>query len=404
VPGVQIQDLTKQAGLSMNTLTYNGTSADLDGDAWPDLVIGRHARGLWVLTNQGDGRFLQTNNAYRQADRHGCAVGNIDADDLPEIVCAIGASHGLGIKDNEAWMSPLDPSATNAADSLGLADPLGRGRRTALLDFNRDGFMDVYFANDPSRPDALPGSNHLFRSVGGTKFVPAPGAGLDLGVGAQCLTPVDIDGDGWTDLIDCEYIQMAAYSALHIFHNNHGTFSDWTNRLGINGLGIFDAVPGDLDHDGKMDLVTLSQAGLDVWLQSGGTLHRVYSLWVPHGAAITLADVNGDKKPDIYIVRGSYSGGPVQDVLLLNGGAGRGFTSVQLPPAQPGPGGDAFPIDFDRNGRQDILVMHGSNRQEGPIQLLAFGPPWPLGAPAVATPSPAPTPTPTPMPTPSRAF
>jgi hypothetical protein len=251
--------------------------------------------------------------------------------------------------------------------------------------------MDVYFANDPSRPDALPGSNHLFRNVANKKFVPAPEAGLDLGVGAQCLTPVDIDRDGWTDLIDCEYIQMAAYSALHIFRNNHGRFVDWTRHLGINGVGIFDAVPGDLNHDGKMDLVTLSQSGMDVWLQSRGTLHRAYSVSVSHGSAVTLADVNGDKKPDIYIVRGEYGGGTIQDVLLLNNGSGAGFTSIQLPSAQRGPGGDAFPIDYDRNGRQDILVMHGSNRQEGPIQLLAFGPPWPLG-PSAQSPQPRATP------------
>ena len=94
---------------------------------------------------------------------------------------------------------------------------------------------------------------------------------------------------------------------------------------------------------------------------------------MPHGAAITLADVNGDKKPDIYIVRGEPGGGTVQDVLLLNNGAGAGFTSVQLPAAQPGPGGDAFPIDYDKNGKQDILVMHGNNVARGPSSCWRSG-------------------------------
>ncbi len=392
VPGLQVEDVTAQAGLSATTLSFNGVSADLNGDGWPDLVIGRRARPLQVLLNQTDGTFEPVDNAFRQADRHGCAVGTIGPSPGPAIVCAIGASHGLGIKDNEVWLDPLDPTSTNSADALGLADPLGRGRQTALLDYNHDGLTDVYFGNDPSRPDALPGSNHLFRNVGGTSFEPAPEAGLDLGVGSQCLIPVDIDHDGWTDLIDCEYIQMAAYSALHIFHNNHGVFTDVTARLGINGQDVFDAAVGDLNHDGRADLVTLAPGRMDVWLQSGGTFHDRLAMWVPHAVAVTLADVNGDGRPDIYLVRGQEKGPAVQDVLLLNNGDGTRFTSVRLPSLQPGPGGAAVAIDYDRNGKQDILVMHGNNVREGPVQLLAFGPPWPMTAPGVEA-----TPTPTPM-------
>jgi hypothetical protein len=394
VAGLQVIDATQSAGLAMNTLVYNAVAADLNGDGWSDLVISRRARPLWVLLNEGDGQFETVNNPFRQADRHGCAVGQLDQSPDPAIVCAIGASHGLGIKDNEVWLAPLDPSQSNAADQLGLADPLGRGRQTALLDYNHDGKMDVYFGNDPSRPDALPGSNHLFRNVDGTSFEPAPGAGLNLGVGSQCLVPVDIDRDGWTDLINCEYIPMAAYAALHVYHNNHGVFSDVTTRLGIDGKGVYDAVAGDLNHDGKVDIVTLAPGRMDIWIQQNHTFHREASFWVSAAAAVTLADVNGDHRPDIYIVRGERSGGSTRDVLLLNNGNGINYRSVKLPSAPPGPGGDAVAIDYDQNGKQDLLVMHGNNVQEGPIQLLAFGPPWPFGVPSAPTPTPTPTPSP----------
>jgi hypothetical protein len=99
------------------------------------------------------------------------------------------------------------------------------------------------------------------------------------------------------------------------------------------------------------------------------------------------------------VVRGTLKS-TIQDLLLLNDGTGRNFTSVQLPSVQPGMGGSAIPIDYDRNGRMDLVVLHGNNQEEGPVQLLAFGPPWPIGPAPTPTPEPSATPGPgTPAPT-----
>jgi hypothetical protein len=380
IPGLQVVDVTQSAGLAMTTVAYSGESTDLDRDGWPDLVIGRHGLPMLVLRNRGDGTFRKVSNGFRQADRHGCAAGNLDGDPQPELVCAIGADHGQRLKDNEVWLSPLDPTQRNAADALGLADPLGRGRQATLLDFDHDGRQDVYIANDPDRPDGLPSTNRLFRNTG-SRFRSAPTAGLDLPVGAGCLVASDLDRDGWPDLLDCESIPMAAYRSLHVFHNVHGVFEDWTRSLGLGGNSIFEAAVGDLNHDGRRDLVTLAFGRVDVWLQSGGRFHEVLELRMTHVVSVALADVNGDGAPDIYVVRGEHDGAPLQDLMLLNDSTGTRYTSVALPSAQPGPGVGAITVDYDRNGKDDLLVMHGNGKRQGPIQLLAFGPPWPFGAP-----------------------
>jgi FG-GAP-like repeat len=378
VPGLEVRDMTSSAGLSETTVVYNGLSVDQNRDGWPDLVIGRHSGPLWVLLNRQDGTFRHVGNRFRSADRHGCAAGNLDDDQFPEIVCAVGADHGLAIKDNEVWLAPLDETAGNAAGGMGLADEFGRGRQTALFDYNLDGLTDVYFSNDPSRADGLPDANRLFRNTAGHVFVPAPQAGLDIPVGGACLIPVDIDGDGWPDLIVCEDIQAAGYQALHVFHNDHGTFDDWTHRLAIDGGDVRAAAAGDLDGNGTTDLVTMTRGVVDIWLQRAGAFHRALEYDVPSPSAVTLADINGDGAPDLYITRGEEDGPAVQDVLLLNDGSGTHWVSVKLPSVQPGPGGGAIPIDYDGNGRQDLVVMHGDSRVVGPIQLLAFGPPWPF--------------------------
>src|SRR5262249_55937171 len=121
---------------------------------------------------------------------------------------------------------------------------------------------------------------------------------------------------------------------------------------------------------------------MEIWLQSGGTFHRARTLEVTDVAAVTLADVNGDGAPDIYLVRGDDAGAAIQDLLLLNDSTGTHYTSVRLPSVQAGPGRDAVAIDYDHNGKQDLLVLHGDNKHAGPVQLLAFGPPWRFGPPA----------------------
>jgi hypothetical protein len=399
VPSLEIRDLTQEAGLSRMTLTYSGHAADFDGDGWTDLVIGRHARSLLLLRNV-EGVFEEPfSGGYQQADRHGCSVGDIDTDGLPEIACAVGANHGLGIKANEVWLSPLDPTESNQAARLGVDDPVGRGRRTALFDANNDGLLDLYVANDPSRADGLPSTNRLFLNVDGKGFTPSPSAGLNRPIGGNCLVPADLDGDGWIDLIICEAIPMARYMGLRVFRNVNGRFSEVSSRLGLPSRGDIDAKAGDLDGDGAQDLVRIGTGRLEVDLQRRGIFTPAVTVPVSYAQAVTLADVNGDTKPDIYVVRGTRSAA-IQDLLLLNDGTGASFTSVALPSTQPGLGGSAFAIDYDRNGIEDLVVLHGNSLEEGPVQLLAFGPPWP-GEPA---PSPTPAaPPPPPIPTPEPA-
>ena len=57
-----------------------------------------------------------------------------------------------------------------------------------------------------------------------------------------------------------------------------------------------------------------------------------------------------------------------------------------------------MPIDYDQNGKMDFAVLNGYSSAVGPLQLIAFGPPWPASYP---TPTPSPTPTDSPTATPS---
>jgi hypothetical protein len=388
LPNLEIRDVTDAAGLTQSTRTYGGLATDLNGDGWQDLVIGRHGGALWVLKRTVAG-FVPVVGPYGRNDRHGCAAGDMDLDGLPEIVCAIGGNHGLGIRSNEVWLSPLDTTATNQAENVGIVDPLGRGRETAVLDANHDGYPDVLIANEPSRVDALPSTNRLFLNQAGHGFKPGPQAGLDLPIGADCLVPADYDGDGWTDLFLCQTLPMGGYAALRVFRNQAGHFQDVTAALGITPRSDIDAAVADFNGDGRLDLVRVSHYSIEVDLQQPDG--RFAKAWAASSSAIrhvAVGDFDGNGQPDLYVSRGLLTT-TVQDLLLIQmppRGQAISFKSVSLPAAQPGEGGGAVVLDFDHNGKDDILVMHGDYHMVAPIQLLAFGPPWPdpLEAPSPA--------------------
>ena len=92
------------------------------------------------------------------------------------------------------------------------------------------------------------------------------------------------------------------------------------------------------------------------------------TLGVTAGTAVAVGDANGDHHPDLYVVQGGSGNAP--DLLLLNRGDGRAFTSVTIPQTTTGSADDVVVLDHDHNGTDDFLVLNGAARS-GPIQLIA---------------------------------
>lgn len=135
---------------------------------------------------------------------------------------------------------------------LYLPETLGGGG--GFIDYDNDGWMDLYFVNsgkcdfyDPHPPlrNALYHNNRdgTFTDVTERAGVAGGGFGQGLAVG-------DYDGDGWPDLYVTQYERSILY------HNNHdGTFTDVTAKAGVAAPGwASSAVWFDYDNDGKLDL------------------------------------------------------------------------------------------------------------------------------------------------------
>jgi len=124
-----------------------------------------------------------------------------------------------------------------------------------LFDYDRDGWLDIYFTNAPSVDMAVKGQ----KSRGALYHNNRDGTFTDVtekaGIGTPCFAMGgavgDYDNDGWPDL----YITCLGGNVL--YHNNgDGTFTDVTAKAGVaDGRWSTGAAFGDYDGDGFVDLM-----------------------------------------------------------------------------------------------------------------------------------------------------
>ena len=130
-----------------------------------------------------------------------------------------------------------------------------KGPGVALLDFDNDGWLDIYFVNG-STFNALDGKEPapkaaLFRNNHDGTFTDVTAkAGVANERWGYGVVSADYDNDGWPDLY------VTNYGKNRLYHNNHdGTFSDVAEKAGV-ALGMWStgATFGDYDGDGRLDL------------------------------------------------------------------------------------------------------------------------------------------------------
>lgn len=211
----------------------------------------------------------------------------------------------------------------------------------AVLDFDNDGLMDLYFTNGAPFPEGKKTGpafhNALLRNKGGGVFedvtVRAGLAGENLGYSLGAAA-ADYDNDGFTDL----FVANAGGNTLYR-NQGDGTFRDVTaaSGLGVKPEGTL-SVQGawvDFDHDGYLDLVVSNYTqwtpatdqrcvrpdGVDYYChpkiypsvpnrlyrnRGDGTFQDVteaagLAAARGKGMGISIADVNGDGWEDIFI-------------------------------------------------------------------------------------------------------
>ncbi len=308
---------------------------------------------------------------------------------------------GVGARAGEptSLFEPIPPSVSGITwrHSNGRSPdyflPETTGAGCAFLDYDNDGWMDIYLVNsgkcdffDPQPPlsNALYHNNRdgTFTDVTGKAGVRGGGYGMGVAVG-------DYDGDGFPDLY------VTQYGRSILYHNNgDGTFTDVTDKAGVAAPGwSSSAVWFDYDNDGKLDLFVCRFVDFDKsknkFCGNEQTRQRYYCIprvyepapsWLFHnngdgtftdvsretgiakalGKAwgVVATDINNDGWMDLFVANDT-----VPNFLFLNRhgkfeeiGLEAGVGYSQDGRARSGMGVDA--ADYDQDGWQDLFVTN----------------------------------------------
>jgi hypothetical protein len=378
---LQFTDVTAQSGITPRGYGMGVAVGDVDNDGRPDLYLTKFNAPNQLFHNDGDGTFTDISKSSG-TDGTGWSVSaafvDIDRDGWLDLF--VGNYLRYTLEGNTRCMSPSGAPDYCTPDSYQpLPDRLyrNRGKGTfadvsaasqisrafgpalgvSTADFNNDGWMDVYVANDGmenqlwvNRHDGTFTNTALLAGVA----LPLTGkAEASMGVDAG-----DVDDDGDDDLVMTE---LTGEGSNLFVNDGSGTFEDHSTRTGVGpastGFTGFGAAWFDYDNDGRLDLMAVNGAVqvIEALRQAGDPfpVHQRKALFhnaggsrfdevSPRaGAAFALSEVGRgaafgdvDNDGDVDVLVGNNNG-PVR-LLLNQAAAGRHWVGLRL---VGGPGG-----------------------------------------------------------------
>ncbi len=242
------------------------------------------------------------------------------------------------------------------------ADIFGQG--ACFLDFDGDGRLDLYLANDGKA-----GGQSLYRNLGNGKFSDVTSSvGLDPSVHAISCAVGDYDNDGRTDLV------INHGSDILLLHNEkEGKFRDVTASAGIKGQGFNLGLAFiDYDHDGDIDLFIIHSRLEQPQGLPGYVLRHSDLLWRNNGNG-TFTDVTessglSEHQQSVGAIGTDYNNDRAVDLLVTGGNrpalyenpregefTDRAPWSGVIPALTVG----ATVLDFDHDGWMDVAFTSG---------------------------------------------
>lgn len=329
---------------------HNGAAVgDIDNDGWDDLYICQPA-GIpnRLYRNRGDGTFedITETSGVGVLENTACALfADIDNDGRQDLI-VVRTSGPLLFLNQGGGQFRLKSEAFSFA-----TPPQGAFTGAALGDYDRDGWLDIYFClytyyrgtGQYKYPlpyyDANNGPpNFLMRNRRDGSFVDVTSeTGLNQNNNRYsfCCAWNDYNHDGWPDL----YV-VNDFGRKNLYRNNgDGTFTDVAAELGVEDVGAGMSVCWfDYDNDGREDLY-------------------IANMWTAAGERVSTDDVF--KKDSPPAVRKLYQKHAMGNSLLRNQG---GVFEDKTQQAGVGMGRWAWSSDawdFDHDGYLDLYVTNG---------------------------------------------
>jgi FG-GAP-like repeat len=305
-------------------------TGDFDGDGKPDILV-EGSPYLSVLVGNGDGTFKRQVDTLTAThyDRWQ-AVADFDGDGKPDVLLPEGKSVTM-------WLGSGDGSFARGAT---LAVAMDDYWNALVADVNEDQVPDVMLF-----PSGL-GESVLLLGVGDGTMEPPQALSAFADAGPAVA---DVDGDGHLDLITASNGLSAA--VLVFFGDGTGSFLPPSSTP--VGRFPYELHAGDLDGDGKADVVDAYPDGVDVLISQGRTFQTVHTIATAdlEPMAAILADFDGDQKLDLV----------VEDFNVVKVMSGDGAGGFGAPVSHAIAGSQVIAAaDFDGDDADDV-VLAGAN-------------------------------------------
>ena len=392
----------KGQGPPLVVATLSGTSQTARYDAPPGALLYRSEPRSVTQTFE----VVQSRGQYLVRAVRGLAAGapTVAAVNAPFRLTDVAASVGLHVRQGAFRFGVTGDESAMMGGGL------------CWLDYDGDGWMDLYVVNSYADSDVAGYASHgglprsrLFHNVHGRFVDVTAGSGAGLTVRGSGCVAADLDGNGTTDLLvtTAGYDPARnAYDAL-LLNDGDGTFTESAKAAGIdepgwhtgaavadvNGDGRLDVfvagytdvnhpLPGSesgfpADHGAVRDLLYLNEGKRDGRLRfrEVGRAAGLEPHGLDHGLGAVFTDVNGDGRPDLYVANDLD---PNRLYLNLPAKGGLGFRLVEegkrLRVDDPNAGMGIAAGDVSGDGRDDLFVTNSRGQLHAVFESRAGKP------------------------------
>jgi len=358
-------EVSKAAGVGGHQWSMAAGPIDLDNDGFQDLYVLNYGPNIFYHNN-GNGTFKDITATlglsgpdklngftkwsigvsfwdYNNDGRLDAMVGNFLAFDpayvspgTPDIMPSPTEYNG---QESMLYEQQPDGKFTDVTKKNNLSYPDSKCMGLTVFDYDNDGDLDIFQANDHQ-------FNFLFRNDNGTYKEVAVESGVAAnsqgkGTGSMHASLGDIDGDGLIDILVSDLDYGALYKNI-----GNGLFVDITEQSGVAaamaGKSSWGAQFFDYDNDGDIDIVAANGTAEELINQyplllendgkgnfkNVGKEHGAYFSTKRSGRSLAVWDFDNDGNMDIIISHLDKGGAPV--LLRNNGGTGNHWLGLTL--------------------------------------------------------------------------
>ncbi|MBI4266627.1 MAG: CRTAC1 family protein [Acidobacteria bacterium] len=280
---LRFTDVTATTGIDVRSYGMGVAAGDFNNDGWVDLYLTRLGPNV-MLRNNGDGTFTDVTRQTGTGDRSwgvSAAFVDIDRDGWLDLYVGnylqytvetdVNCTSVAGEPDycdpsayrparDRLYRNQRDGTFRDVTDTALVGGPHGAALGVSTADFDGDGWIDVYVANDRRENDLW--MNQRDGTFRNTALLAGAALNADGRVEASMgVDAGDFDNDGDEDIVITNFTS----EGITLYRNDgSGRFEDVGPRSGLRPRSLastgFGAAWVDLDNDGWLDLLTVNGA------------------------------------------------------------------------------------------------------------------------------------------------